>query len=84
MPNVQGRNVENKIFINYAVCKFLSRIILKKLNVDSLTTFRKVEKILKKIIKIKADIKYLKDFCGGQFCCRDIDTILNLKSQIKI
>ena len=55
MPNVQGRNVENKIFINYAVCKFLSRIILKKLNVDSLTTFRKVEKILKKKFGIIAD-----------------------------
>ena len=61
MTYVCSRNVENKIFINYAVCKFLSRIILKKLNVDSLTTFRKVEKILKKIIKIKADIKYLKE-----------------------
>ena len=64
MPNVQGRNVENKIFINYAVCKFLSRIILKKLNVDSLTTFRKVEKILKKIIKIKADTKYQIFLCS--------------------
>ena len=63
MPTVVRRNVDNKLILNYAVCKFLSRIIIKILPRSSLDAFRKVEKISKKISKLKADLKYLK-FCS--------------------
>ena len=52
-------NIMNKI---YAVCKFYSRIILKKLYVESICDFRRIEKNSKLCIKLKADIVFL-TFC---------------------
>ena len=62
MPIVIERNVDS-IFLIYAVCKFLSRIILKRLSPIKLESLRKVEKNVKNLIKLKADIKYL-NFCS--------------------
>ena len=58
MPIVIERNVDS-IFLIYAVCKFLSRIILKRLSPIKLESLRKVEKNVKNLIKLKADIKYI-------------------------
>ena len=62
MPNVRRRNVD-QIYVFYAVCKFYSRIILKKLSPIKLSKIRKVEKDLKNLLKVKADTKYLQ-FCS--------------------
>ena len=59
MPTVVERNVENKFILNYTICKFLLKNIIKILPRSSLEAFRKVEIILKKISKLKADLKYL-------------------------
>ena len=56
MPNVRRRNVD-QIYVFYAVCKFYSRIILKKLSPIKLLKIRKVEKDLKNLLKVKADTK---------------------------
>ena len=43
----------------HAVVCFLSRVILRKLNLEQLSLFRKVEKCLKIVSKKNADITYL-------------------------
>ena len=60
MHRVSKRNVGfTNIFFNYAVVRFLSRIVLKKLSESNLAKFRKVEKNLNRSFKLEADIKYL-------------------------
>ena len=49
MPSVIRRNVD-QIYVFNAVCKFYSRIILKKLSPIKLLKIRKVEKDLKNLI----------------------------------
>ena len=56
MPSVLRRNVD-QIYVFNAVCKFYSRIILKKLSPIKLLKIRKVEKDLKNLLKVKADTK---------------------------
>ena len=52
------RNVEfNKVI--KAIVIFYSRIIIKKLPINALQLFRKLEKAYKTLIKTNADIKYL-------------------------
>ena len=50
----------NKDIFLYATARLYSRIVLRKLNHNQLLCFRKVERDLKKAIKFKADINYLK------------------------
>ena len=46
-------------YILYAISKFYSRIILRKLSEESLNNYRKIEKNLKNCYKLNADIKFL-------------------------
>ena len=48
----------------YSLSLFYSRVILKKLNESQLSDYRQVERSLKKVSKLKADIKYLR-FCSA-------------------
>ena len=50
-------------FFIYALAKFYSRIVLKKINSDLISKYRNVERDFKKNVTIKADITYLK-FCA--------------------
>jgi len=47
-----------QIFALFAVSRFYSRVVLKKVQRDVLLQFRSVEKTLKKYSKLKADIVY--------------------------
>ena len=49
----------NPEFLNLAISKFYSRIVLKKLSRIALTHYRKVENLYKKVLKLSADIRYL-------------------------
>ena len=66
MADVHSRNVSleyhlqpvfNKCF--QAIIYFYSRIVLSKINVEALTEFRKLEKNIKNVTKVKADIRFL-------------------------
>ena len=46
-------------FLNLAIVKFYSRIVLRKISRVSLTQYRKVENEYKKLLKLNADIRYL-------------------------
>ena len=61
MHNVLVRNVGTKIYFNYTVCRFMSRICLKILSTENIIKFRKVEKELKKALKLEADILHQKN-----------------------
>ena len=59
MPVVIGETLRpiNTFLLSTAI--FYSRIILRKLNHAQLQNHRKVERYLFKVIKLKADIKFL-------------------------
>ena len=48
-------------FLNLAIVKFYSRIVLRKISRVSLTQYRKVENEYKKLLKLNADIRYNND-----------------------
>ena len=50
-------------FLNLAIVKFYSRIVLRKISRVSLIQYRKVENEYKKLLKLNADIRYL-EFCS--------------------
>ena len=50
----------DKYILLYAVCILYSRIVLCKLKPPELVVYRKVEKLAKKVVKLEADITYLK------------------------
>ena len=61
MVEVYNRNVvSNFKYTIKAVTIFMSRIILKRLNVDHKLLFKKLEKDLKYYTKLNADIQFLK------------------------
>ena len=45
-------------FLNLAIVKFYSRIVLRKISRVSLIQYRKVENEYKKLLKLNADIRY--------------------------
>ena len=47
------------LFIFKTCAYFLSSCVIKRLNAEALTLFRKVEKLSKKYVKLEADIKFL-------------------------
>ena len=47
-------------FFIYALTKFYSRIVLKKINSDLISKYRNVERDFKKNVTLRADITYLK------------------------
>ena len=55
-PKALGKN----IMLCKVSCAFVSLIILKLLDSNSKTDFRRVENISKKIVKINADVSFLK------------------------
>ena len=60
MVEVYNRNVvSNFKYIIKAVTIFMSRIVLKRLNVDHKLLFRKLEKDLKYYTKLNADIQFM-------------------------
>ena len=68
MPHVDGETShdEKKNIFLFSLTCFYSRIILRKLNPSQLKCHRKVEKLLNKVIKHKADIKNV-FFCVMSF-----------------
>ena len=61
MQAVALRNVAmSPDYIFLAVSKFYSRIILQKVPTNVITDFRKLEKISKRMIKLDADLSFLK------------------------
>ena len=61
MVEVYNRNgVSNFKYTIKAVTIFMTRIVLKRLNVDHKLLFRKLEKDLKYYTKLNADIHFLK------------------------
>ena len=65
MSNVLGRNVVNSqyIFIN-SITVFYSRIILRKIDLQTKQCFRNLEKSFQKCTKINADLQFL-IFCSN-------------------
>ena len=67
MVEVYNRNVvSNFKYTIKAVTIFMSRIVLKRLNVNHKLLFKKLEKDLKYYTKLNADIQFLK-FCHNKW-----------------
>lgn len=59
MNTVDIRNVDKMNKCIEAIIYFYSRIVLKKIDVESIVLYRKIEKAYKNTIKLNADLRYL-------------------------